>query len=179
MSMIRSKSIPERWFERSLFASRWLMAPIYFGLLLALVGLLAVFVQEVMRDVPMVIRSGRPNEAIVMILSLIDLSLAGNLILMVTFSGYEIFISKIDTGNDLDRPDWLGKVNFSGLKLKLIASIVAISSVELLRAFTALAEPGAEPDTAKLGWMIGLHLTLLLSGVLMALMDWLVNKADH
>jgi uncharacterized protein (TIGR00645 family) len=109
MSMIRSKSIPERWFERSLFASRWLMAPIYFGLLLALVGLLAVFVQEVMRDVPMVIRSGRPNEAIVMILSLIDLSLAGNLILMVTFSGYEIFISKIDTGNDLDRPDWLGK----------------------------------------------------------------------
>jgi uncharacterized protein (TIGR00645 family) len=70
-------------------------------------------------------------------------------------------------------------VNFSGLKLKLIASIVAISSVELLRAFTALAEPGAAPDTAKLGWMIGLHLTLLLSGVLMALMDWLVNKADH
>jgi uncharacterized protein (TIGR00645 family) len=98
---------------------------------------------------------------------------------MVTYSGYEIFVSKMDMGNDEDRPEWLGKLDFSGLKLKLIASIVAISAVALLRAFMALAEQGVEPDSAKLGWMIGLHLTFLVSGVSMALMDWIVNKIDH
>jgi uncharacterized protein (TIGR00645 family) len=173
------KSMPERWLERGLFASRWLMAPIYIGLVLALVALLGVFVQELLHDVPKVIRSGRPDDAIVMALSLIDLSLAGNLILMVTFSGYEIFVSKMDMGDSQDRPEWLGKLDFSGLKLKLIASIVAISAVALLRAFMALAEQGAEPDSAKLGWMVGLHLTFLLSGVSMALMDWIANKISH
>lgn len=179
MTTPRSQWTPERWLERCLFASRWLMAPIYIGLILGLVGLVVVFVQELLHEVPKVIVSGRPDEAVVMILSLIDLSLAGNLILMVTFSGYEIFVSRMDTGDDRDRPEWMGKLDFSGLKLKLIASIVAISAVALLRAFMALAERGEEPDAAKLGWMIGLHLTFLLSGVLMALMDRLADKSGR
>jgi uncharacterized protein (TIGR00645 family) len=173
------KSIFERWLERGLFAARWLMAPIYVGLILGLVALVVVFGQDLIHEVPRVIQSGRPDDAVVMALSLIDLSLAGNLTLMVTYSGYEIFVSKMDMGNDEDRPEWLGKLDFSGLKLKLIASIVAISAVALLRAFMALAEQGVEPDSAKLGWMIGLHLTFLVSGVSMALMDWIVNKIDH
>jgi len=179
MSKPGTHSRLEQWLERGLFASRWLMAPVYIGLILGLAGLLAVFVAELWHEIPKVVASGRPDEAVVMALSLIDLSLTGNLVLMVTFSGYEIFVSRMDTGDDLDRPEWLGKLDFSGLKLKLIASIVAISSVALLRAFMALAEQGEEPDGTKLGWMIGLHLTFLLSGIAMALMDKLSGGPDH
>ena len=178
MSTPPEKTTLERWLERGLFASRWLMAPIYVGLIAGLAALLAVFVQELLHEVPRMVQSGRPDEAVVMALSLIDLSLTGNLILIVTFSGYEIFVSKIDMADHPDRPEWLGKLDFSGLKLKLIASIVAISAVALLRAFMALAEKGDEPNPAKLGWMIGLHLTFVLSGVMMALMDWLVHKTE-
>jgi uncharacterized protein (TIGR00645 family) len=174
-----SQTAPERWLERGLFASRWLLAPIYIGLIVALLGLLAVFVQELIHEVPKVVQAARPDEAVVMVLSLIDLSLAGNLILMVTYSGYEIFVSRLDTGGDHNRPEWLGKVDFSGLKLKLIASIVAISAVALLRSFMALAEPGAQPDAARLGWMIGLQMTFVVSGVLMAAMDWLADRSSH
>ena len=173
------KPKPEQWLERGLFASRWLMTPIYLGLILGLVGLLAVFVQELFHEIPKLIQHGQPDDAVVLALSLIDLSLTGNLILIVTFSGYEIFVSRMDTGDNPDRPDWLGKLDFAGLKLKLIASIVAISAVALLRAFMALAEQGEEPDAAKLGWMIGLHLTFVVSGVLMALMDRLGDKPNH
>jgi uncharacterized protein (TIGR00645 family) len=169
----------ERLLERGLFASRWLMAPFYVGLAIGLAGLLAVFVQELVHEIPTVIHGGKADDAVVMALSLIDLSLAGNLLLIVIFSGYENFVSKIDVGDHVDRPEWMGTLDFSGLKMKLIASIVAISAVALLRAFMALAEQGAEPDTAKLAWMVGLHLTFVVSGVMMALMDWLSQKSGH
>jgi uncharacterized protein (TIGR00645 family) len=174
-----SKPRTEQWLERGLFASRWLMAPFYIGLVIGLAALLAVFVQELIHEIPHVIQSGKPDDAIVMALSLIDLSLAGNLMLIVIFSGYENFVSKIDVGEHIDRPEWMGTLDFTGLKMKLIASIVAISAVALLRAFMALAEQGVEPDMAKLGWMVGLHLTFVVSGVLMAVMDWLGQKSGH
>jgi uncharacterized protein (TIGR00645 family) len=174
-----TKPGPERWLERGLFASRWLMAPFYVGLVVALAALLVVFGLELAHEVPKVISAGRADDAVVMALSLIDLSLAANLLLIVIFSGYENFVSKIDVGDHPDRPSWMGALDFSGLKMKLIASIVAISAVALLRAFMALAEAGAEPDTAKLGWMVGLHLTFVVSGVLLAAMDWLNQKAEH
>ena len=167
------------WLERGLFASRWLLAPFYVGLVISLVGLLAVFCRELATDAPALVAHGRPDEAIVMALSLIDLSLAANLLLIVIFSGYENFVSRIEVGDEADRPAWMGTLDFSGLKMKLIASIVAISAVALLRAFMGLAERGVEPDPAKLSWMIGLHLTFILTGVLMALMDWLDHKSGH
>ena len=85
-----------------------------------------------------------------MALSLIDLSLAANLLLIVIFSGYENFVSKIDIGDHPDRPGWMGALDFSGLKMKLIASIVAISAVALLRAFMDLSQPGVQPDTLEI-----------------------------
>ena len=106
------------------------------------------------------------------------LALVGNLLLIVIFSGYENFVSKIDTGDHEDRPEWMGAVDFSGLKMKLIASIVAISAIALLRAFMRLAE-GEGPDDRTLGWLVGLHLTFVVSGVLMALMDWIGGRAKH
>ena len=111
-------------------------------------------------------------------LSLIDLSLAGNLVVIVIFSGYENFVSKIDTRGSEDRPQWMGTLDFSGLKMKLIGSIVAISAISLLRAFMTLTEPGAVLDDARLRWMLVLHLTFVGSGLLFAAMDYVANRAE-
>jgi uncharacterized protein (TIGR00645 family) len=172
----------EALLEAGIFHSRWLMAPFYIGLVAALVVLMCVFVQELVHGIPLAFSS--TEEAILLVLSLIDLSLAGNLILIVTFSGYENFVSKIDTANHVDRPDWMGTVDFSGMKIKLIASIVAISAISLLRAFMRLAAPPEEtaggahwaPDDRTLQWLVILHVIFVVSGVLFALMDWLAEK---
>ena len=169
-----NKNVAERWLEAGLFHSRWLMAPFYLGLVLALVVLLVVFVNEAIHEFQHVLAM-TPEGAILMVLSLIDLSLAGNLLLIVIFSGYENFVSKIDTADHEDRPGWMGTVDFSGLKMKLIASIVAISAIALLKAFMELAE-GKALDQAALMWLVIIHLTFVGSGVLLALMDWLAGK---
>ncbi|HET9161395.1 MAG TPA: TIGR00645 family protein [Caulobacteraceae bacterium] len=161
----------ERVLEGGLFASRWLMAPFYIGLVVALVALVVVFVQELAHELPSVLDMNA-ERAILMALSLIDLSLAGNLMLIVIFSGYENFVSKIDTGGHEDRPSWMGTVDFSGLKLKLIASIVAISGIALLKAFLTLSDPATPLDQPRLQWLVFIHLTFVVSGVLLALMDW-------
>jgi uncharacterized protein (TIGR00645 family) len=170
-----AKPIAGRVLERGLFLSRWLMAPFYAGMVIALLALLAVFVTELVHELPHVLQM-KADDAILLALSLIDLSLAGNLVLIVTLAGYENFVSKFDVSQD-DRPDWLGKVDFSGLKMKLIASIVAISGIALLRAFMEL-DDGHELTPAHLILMAGIHLTFVVSGVLMAVMDWLTSKTD-
>lgn len=179
----------EIWLERGLFASRWLMAPFYVGLVLALVALIVVFFQELAHEIPRLfafITPGadlshpfKPEDAILLALSLIDLSLAGNLVLIVIFSGYENFVSKIDVAQHEDRPAWMGTVDFSGLKLKLIASIVAISGIALLKAFLTLSEPDQPLDQPRLMWLVLIHLTFVVSGVLLAFMDWLTSLSEH
>jgi uncharacterized protein (TIGR00645 family) len=159
----KRKPAAERHLELWLFRSRWLMAPFYVGLVFALAALFVVFVQAAIKDLSH-LGSMSPEEAILMALTLIDLSLAGNLLLIVIFSGYENFVSKIDTGDDEDRPGWMGTVDFSGLKLKLVASM-------------ELAEGKDIPDR-HLAWLVGIHLVFVVSGVLLALMDWLASKTD-
>jgi len=172
------KPTVERWLESGLFHSRWLMAPFYVGLVVALAGLLVVFVNEAVHGFAH-LATMSPEEAILMVLSLIDLSLAGNLLLIVIFSGYENFVSKIDTGEHEDRPAWMGTVDFSGLKMKLIASIVAISAIALLRGFMQMSEGNPEaPTTNTLMWLVIVHLTFVVSGVLLAVMDWLASLTD-
>ena len=127
----------ERILENGLFLSRWLMAPFYVGLVVALAMLLVVFVQELIHSVPLVMGAGA-EEIILTVLTLIDLSLAGNLVLIVIFSGYENFVSKINLEGHEDRPSWMGTLDFSGLKIKLVGSIVAISAISLLRAFMTI-----------------------------------------
>jgi len=161
----------ERTIERFLFASRWLMAPIYVGLVLTLVALVAKFAQELLHFVPHVLELSE-TEVILAVLSLIDLSFAASLLIMIIFSGYENFVSKIDTGT-ADRPSWMGQVDFGGQKLKLISSIVAISGIHLLKSFMNIQNV----DANALKWMVITHLTFVLSGVLLALMDWLHEKA--
>jgi len=161
--------------ERGLFASRWLMAPFYVGLVVALAALLVVFFQELFRELPHLLAMSA-EDAILMALTLIDLSLAANLLVIVILSGYENFVSKIDTAAHEDRPEWMGTVDFSGLKMKLIASIVAISAIALLKAFLKLTEPGVALDEPRLFWLVTVHLSFVVSGVLLALMDWLNSK---
>lgn len=167
----------EKPLEYVLFNSRWLLAPFYLGLALALVMLLVAFVGELVHALPHLLESG-PEEIILAVLTLIDLSLAGNLVVIIIFSGYENFVSKIDTGGSEDRPDWMGTLDFSGLKMKLIGSIVAISAISLLRAFMTLTDPSSPFDEGRIRWLVLLHLTFVASGLLFACMDWVAGLVE-
>jgi len=164
----------EQRLERTLFASRWLMAPFYLGLVIALVALLVTFAREIIVEWERLL-SLRETDVVVWILTLIDLSLAANLILMVIFSGYENFVSKMDVGEHPDRPSWMGKIDFSAMKLKLIASIVAISAIQLLKAFMEIEQI----NKTDLMWLVIVHLTFVVSGVLLALMDWVSERTKQ
>jgi uncharacterized protein (TIGR00645 family) len=167
----------ESFVERGLFAARWLMAPFYLLMVLALAALLVKFCQELFATLPDVL-SMKDTDVILWLLTLIDLSLAGNLLLMVVFSGYENFVSKMDVGDHHDRPDWMGKVDFSGLKLKLIASVVAISGIHLLKSFMSIGKAPITPDKqTELMWLVIIHLVFVVSGVLLALMDLITASA--
>jgi uncharacterized protein (TIGR00645 family) len=150
------------------------MAPFYLGLVFALAALLVVFATELTVEVGH-ITNMTPESAILMGLSLIDLSLAGNLLLIVIFSGYENFVSKLDVGDAEERPVWMGTVDFSALKLKLVSSIVAISAISLLRSFMQIGD--GPIDEIALRWRVIVHLTFVTSGVLLALMDLLSARA--
>lgn len=156
----------EYYIEQGLFNSRWIMAPMYVGLVGALIVLFLSFMQELFHFF-MSLPHISQNDVVLGVLSLIDLSLAGNLMLIVIFSGYENFVSKIDTDDHEDQPDWKGSVDFSTLKLKLIASIVAISGIHLLKVFMDVDKV----STAQVQWMVIIHLVFVVSGVLLALMD--------
>jgi uncharacterized protein (TIGR00645 family) len=161
-----------------LFASRWLLAPLYVGMIIALGLILYVFFHELIEQ----LRHANTLDGegvIILALSLIDLSLTANLILIVMFSGYENFVSKLHIANHEDRPSWMGTVDFSGLKLKLIASIVAISGIALLRSFLPLGDRSVPIEGARIGWMVAIHLTFVVSGVLLALMDWITSRTEE
>ena len=156
----------ERAFEALLFASRWVMAPFYVGLVVSLLILLETFAGEIIRMFPRLLEVDE-TDIVVWILTLIDMSLTANLLIMVIFAGYENFVSKIDTGDHPDRPAWMGKVDFDGMKLKLVASIVAISAIHLLKAFMEIETVNHD----NLRWLIIIHLVFVISGVLLAFMD--------
>jgi uncharacterized protein (TIGR00645 family) len=163
----RRSNFVERSVESLLFAGRWLMAPIYIGLLLILAALAVKFVEELITTLPLVL-SMHERDLVLFVLTLIDVALLGSLTLMVAFAGYENFVSKMHavSGHE-DRPEWMGHIDFSGLKLKLISSIVAISAIHLLRTFLNV---GATPKE-DVGWQLAIHLGFVISGVLLALMD--------
>lgn len=157
--------------ENLLFWSRWLLSPLYLGLVVVLVLVIVRFGQDFYKLL-MNMFGGDTHAFTIDLLALLDLVLLANLILIVIFAGYENFVSRIDAAHEsVDRPHWMGTIDFSGLKIKLIGSLVAISVIELLKDFIHLGE---EPD-AKVGegviWRIVIHLTFVVSGVLFAVMD--------
>src|SRR5262245_56974056 len=164
----------ERGFENLIFNSRWLMAPFYFGLVISLAVLLLKFCM-VLYEFIVHAPGSKESDIILGVLSLIDLSLTGNLILIVVFSGYENFVSKIDPGGHPDWPDWMTKIQFGGLKQKLMASIVAISAIQVLKAFMNI---DTAFDPSKLAWLVGVHLVFVVSAFMLAISDrW--SSGDH
>ena len=156
----------ERTAEAILYASRWLLAPIYLGLSLGLVILSVKFFQEIIHVVPLIF-SMSETDIVLLILSLVDISLVGGLLVMIMLSGYENFVSTIDLKEGTEKLSWLGKMDSGSLKQKVAASIVAISSIHLLKAF--MNADHLESD--KLMWYVLIHLTFVLSALGMAVVD--------
>ncbi|GAA4173876.1 TIGR00645 family protein [Gryllotalpicola koreensis] len=165
----------ERALEWFLFGSRWLLAPLYVGLVVTLVVVLVKFVQELWHLVSHLAEE-TGTDVMLGILGLLDLALLSNLVFIVILAGYENFVSRITAAHENeDRPRWMGHIDFSGLKMKLIGSIVAISAIGLLRDFTDIGKASALDD-AELTWRVVLHITFLLSGIGFAFADWLAEK---
>jgi uncharacterized protein (TIGR00645 family) len=165
---IKPESGPtERLLERAIFQSRWLMAPFYVGLIGSLFILVITFIREFVQFVVKGM-SATEAEVILGVLALIDLSLTANLVLIVVFSGYENFVSKIDTEGHPDWPEWMTQIDFAGLKQKLFASIVAISAIQVLKAFMNLDKI---QNDRTLGWLVGIHFTFVISGLVLAWTD--------
>ena len=156
----------EQFLEKTLFASRWLLAPLYLGLSLALLALGIKFFQEVYHVLSHILVSSEAD-MILTLLALIDLVLVGSLIVMVMFSGYENFVSRLEVGEQADKLGWLGKLDAGTLKLKVAASIVAISSIHLLRAFMN----AQQIPNDKLLWYVIIHMTFVVSALLMGVLD--------
>ncbi len=164
----------ERTIERLLFASRWLLAPIYLGLSLALITLCIKFFAELYHSLSHVLLLSE-SDVVLSLLSLVDLSLVASLIVMVMFSGYENFVSRIDLDGEGDKLGWLGKLDAGTLKLKVAASIVAISSIHLLRAFMA----AEHTPNDKLMWFVIIHLTFVVSAVMLGVLDRMTAKSHR
>ena len=156
----------ERTIERLLFASRWILAPIYLGMSLALIALGIKFFIEVYHLLGHVF-SMSEADLVLVLLALVDMVLVGSLIIMVMFSGYENFVSRLDVDEGTEKLGWLGKLDANSLKLKVASSIVAISSIHLLRAF--MNAPHTKNDT--LMWYVIIHLTFVVSAVMMGVLD--------
>jgi uncharacterized protein (TIGR00645 family) len=159
----------ERLIERALFASRWILAPVYLGMSLALMALGVKFFTEVYHLLHTIMEVSEAD-MVLRLLALIDMVLVGSLIVMVMFSGYENFVSRIDMKEGGDSLGWLGKLDASSLKLKVAASIVAISSIHLLRAFMSISNT-TPIDNDKLMWYVIIHLTFVVSAVMMGVLD--------
>tara|TARA_A100001234_G_scaffold218548_1_gene227735 strand:- start:416 stop:931 length:516 start_codon:yes stop_codon:yes gene_type:complete len=164
----------EKNLEQLIFASRWLLAPVYIALCVSLITITVKVIQEMVHEIPLILNM-EVSEVLVFVLHVLDLALVGNLVLMIIFAGYENFVSKIESARQSeDKPSWMGKVDFSGMKLKLVASIVAISGINLLEAFL---EPKSYSED-ELMWMVILHVVFVISGVLLAFMDYIASKTQ-
>jgi uncharacterized protein (TIGR00645 family) len=162
----------ETFIEKIIFAGRWFLAPLYIGLLLTLVPILYRFFHSFWYMMTHIV-DATAAEITLEVLELLDTVLLANLIIIVLFAGYENFVSKISVAEGAkDRPHWMGHVDYSGLKIKLIGSLVAISVIELLKDFM---QEGPY-DAARQGWRIGIHMTFVISGVLFALMDVMADR---
>ncbi len=156
----------EQKFEQLLFSMRWLLAPIYFGLSLALIALGIKFFQELYHLFPQILELAEA-QLVLTVLALVDIALVGSLIIMVMLSGYENFVSKIDVEGANEKLGWMGKLDAGSLKIKVAASIVAISSIHLLRAFMDLQQI----DNEKLMWYVIIHMTFVFSALLLGYLD--------
>jgi len=169
----RLRQLLENALESTLFASRWLLAPFYLGIAFGIVILLVKFIVELFH-LALISLNGTEADVILGVLSLVDLALTGSLLLIVIFSGYENFVSKIDHSSHRDWPEWMGTIDFTALKLKLLSSIVAISAIHLLKQFMSIRagqDVVTPPTDRELFWYVVIHVVFVISSVLLALSD--------
>jgi uncharacterized protein (TIGR00645 family) len=165
----------ENALENALFNSRWLMAPFFIGLIVSLIVLLFKFV-VILYEFIMHAWAAGESDIILGVLSLIDMALTGNLILIIVFAGYENFVSRIDASSHPDWPEWIVEIDFTGLKQKVLTSIVAIAAIRVLKAFMSLDTAG---DTIKLAWLVGILLVFVVSTILIVWSDRLSKLDDR
>lgn len=163
----------ERALETLLYAARWILAPIYLGLSLALFALAVKFFQEVLHLLPNLFAIAEAD-LILVVLSLVDMALVGGLLVMVMISGYENFVSQLDIKEGQEKLSWLGKMDSSSLKMKVAASIVAISSIHLLKVFMN----AQNIPNDKMMWYVIIHMTFVVSAFGMGLLDK-IAKAER
>ncbi len=165
----------EKTIEKLLFASRWILAPVYLGLSLALVALGIKFFMELFHLLTEVFGMAEAN-LVLILLGLVDMVLVGSLIVMVMFSGYENFVSALDVEEGTEKLSWLGKLDANSLKLKVASSIVAISSIHLLRRFMEADEYIRAGNSEVLMWFVIIHLTFVVSAVMMGVLDRITSS---
>jgi len=156
----------EKIIEHLIYASRWLLAPIYLGMSFALMALTVKFFQELYHFIP-VILTIEDNQLILKLLTFIDLSLVGSLTIIVMFSGYDNFVSRLDIAEGTEKLSWLGTHDYGSLKMKVASSIVAISSIHLLKVFMNVQQIAND----KLVWYVLIHITFVLSAFLMGYLE--------
>ncbi len=159
--------------EKTMYRSRWLLAPIYLGLSIALLALGIKFFQECIH-LMLHLLSMKEADMVLVVLSLIDMAMVGGLIVMVMMSGYENFVSQLDVGENEEKLGWLGTMDAASLKAKIAASIVAISSIHLLKAFMNV--PNLESEQLK--WYVIIHMTFVFSAFLMGYLDMIIKRPN-
>lgn len=161
----------ERFIESLLLSARWLLLPLYVGLLLSVLAVYVMVGREMLHlfaDIMTISES----EMVLILLAILDLALVANLLVMVAVSSYESFISRIDVANEADKPEWLGKMDSGNVKLKVSLSIVMISAIHLLRSFMQ------DSSTERMLVLSAVHMVFVLSAVLIAVVDRMGRK-DH
>jgi uncharacterized protein (TIGR00645 family) len=161
----------EHLFEIVVFASRWIQAPLYGGLIIAECLYAYKFLMELWEMVHE-LRSSSETIFMLGILSLIDITMVANLLTMVVIGGYATFVSKLDLEGHRDKPEWLSHVDPGTIKVKLAASLIGISSIHLLKAFVNVANVSTE----HIKWQIFIHMTFLASAILLAWTDKIMQK---
>ncbi len=185
--MAKPDSLIEKFLERSIFASRWLQAPLYLGLILAqcvyvyqffveLWHLLHITLHGVPKDGP-----DLSTTVMLMVLGLIDVVMIANLLIMVIIGGYETFVSRLNLDDHADQPEWLNHVNAGVLKVKLATALISISSIHLLKTFITVMNPAGSAPLNNHGvmWQVIIHVVFVLSAIALAWTDKLMMAGVH
>lgn len=160
--------------EKLIFASRWFQAPLYAGLIVAGVLYAYKFVVELVHLVQTV---NQVSEEVLMlgVLTLVDITMVANLLVMVIIGGYATFVSKLHLDEHPDRPDWLDKIDAGTLKVKLATALVGISGIHLLKGFIGIKDK----DPEQMKWQVIIHVVFLFSSILLAVTENLLHKKHH
>jgi uncharacterized protein (TIGR00645 family) len=179
----RQASVVERFVEGSIFASRWLQAPLYLGLIVAQLVYVCQFFAELWHMLHVFMSGGEvevvSTHIMIGILGLIDVVMVANLVIMVVIGGYETFVSRLDLDGKADKPEWLSHVNAGVLKIKLGTALISISSIHLLKTFIQVREPTFKIVNEAIAWQVGIHTIFLISALVLAWTDRIMMNGVH